>query len=388
MIMITQTATNINESRRNRKTHARKRRKKGYDSEKNIVDLLCLIALAAAAILKMSCSTKMLEHVLRIGLRCGESRFSKGSDQSMKKWTCLLVMLLVLAMLVGCAAASGEKIFVTSFYPMYIFAQNIAVDVPGVQIVNLAGESTGCLHDYQLKTRDMATLEKADALIINGGGMEQFMDKVIAQQPQLAVINASEGIEMLCSEDDHAHDDHAHGNHAHEHEALNAHVWLDPALAIRQVQNIADGLAAADSENAEAYLNNAKAYIARIEALHAEVAEQLAPLAGSEIVTFHEAFDYFAQAYGLRVAAVIASDSGEEPSTRQIARLCDLVSGLTVKALFVEPQYPAKTAETIARETGAKMYTLDPVVTGDGGLDSYENLMRENARVLQEALLP
>lgn len=301
----------------------------------------------------------------------------------MKKRICLSAMLLALALLGGCAAASTEKTFVTSFYPMYIFAQNIAQGVPGVQVVNLAGESAGCLHDYQLKTRDMATLEKADALIINGGGMEQFMDKVIAQQPELPVINASDGVEMRCSGDEHDH-----GGHGHEHEVLNAHVWLDPALAVRQVQNIAEGLAAVDGVNAQAYLANAESYITRIEALHEEIKAQLAPLAGSEIVTFHEAFDYFADAYGLHVAAVIAGDSGEEPSTRQIAKLCDLVGGLAVKALFVEPQYPAKAAETIARETGAKIFTLDPVVTGDGSMDSYETLMRENARVLREALLP
>ena len=308
----------------------------------------------------------------------------------MKKWTCLFALLLAMALLGGCAMAGGEKTFVTSFYPMYVFAQNIAAGVPGVNIVNLAGESVGCLHDYQLKTRDMATLEKADVLIINGGGMEQFMDKVIDQQPQLAVINASDGIEMLCSGDEHDHDghDHDHDDHEHAHEVFNAHVWLDPMLAIRQVRSIADGLAAADSEHAAAYQENAQAYIARIQALHDELAQQLAPLAGSEIVTFHEAFSYFAQAYGLHVAAVIAGDSGEEPSTRQIAKLCDLVDTLAVKALFIEPQYPAKTAETIARETGAKLYTLDPVVTGDGSADSYENLMRENARVLREALLP
>jgi len=301
----------------------------------------------------------------------------------MKKWTCLFALLLITALLGGCAMAGGEKTFVTSFYPMYVFAQNIAKDVPGVKLVNLAGESVGCLHDYQLKTRDMAALEKADALIINGGGMEQFMDKVITQQPQLAVINASEGIEMFCSEDGHDHE-----GHEHENEVLNAHVWLDPALAIRQVRNIADGLAAVDGEHAAAYQENAKAYIARIQALDDELSKQLAPIAGSEIVTFHEAFSYFAQAYGLHVAAVIAGDNGEEPSTRQIAKLCDLVDTLAVKALFIEPQYPAKTAETIARETGAKLYTLDPVVTGDGSPDSYENLMRENARVLREALLP
>lgn len=300
----------------------------------------------------------------------------------MKKRISLFALLLAMVLLGGCAAAGEGKTFVTSFYPMYIFAGNVAKDVEDVEIVNLAGERTGCLHDYQLKTRDMATLEKADALIINGGGMEQFMDKVIAQQPQLAVIDAGSGIEMLCSEEGHDHD-----HHDHEHEVLNAHVWLDPALAIRQVQNIADGLAAVDGANAAAYQANAAAYIARIEAMDQALRESLAPLAGSEIVTFHEAFAYFAQAYGLHVAAVIA-DGGEDPSTREIARLCDLVNSLSVKALFTEPQYPAKSAETIARETGAKVYSLDPVVTGDGSLDSYETLMRENARVLREALLP
>lgn len=298
----------------------------------------------------------------------------------MKKSMLSALLALALAMCSGCAAEEDAgKTIVTSFYPMYVFTQNVVRDVPGVRVVNMASESAGCLHDYQLQTRDMVTLEGADALVINGGGMEQFMDKVIAQRPELPVINASDGIEMLCGEDDH-------DGHDHDHGVYNAHVWLDPALAMRQVQNIADGLAAVDSENAEAYQRNAAAYKARLQALHAELSAQLAPLAGSAIVTFHEAFTYFADAYGLVVAGVIANDAGEEPSTRQIAATCDLVKQYQVKALFVEPQYPTKSAETIARETGAKVFTLDPVVSGDGSPESYENAMRENARVLTEAL--
>lgn len=298
----------------------------------------------------------------------------------MKKSMLSALLALALAMCSGCAAEEDAgKTIVTSFYPMYVFTQNVVRDVPGVRVVNMASESAGCLHDYQLQTRDMVTLEGADALVINGGGMEQFMDKVIAQRPELPVINASDGIEMLCGEDDH-------DGHDHDHGVYNAHVWLDPALAMRQVQNIADGLAAVDSENAEAYQQNAAAYKARLQALHAELSAQLAPLAGSAIVTFHEAFTYFADAYGLVVAGVIANDAGEEPSTRQIAATCDLVKQYQVKALFVEPQYPTKSAETIARETGTKVFTLDPVVSGDGSPESYENAMRENARVLTEAL--
>lgn len=298
----------------------------------------------------------------------------------MKKSVLAVFMLLAVLLCGGCAAeGSEEKTIVTSFYPMYVFTQNIARDVPGVRVVNMTAENGGCLHDYQLQTRDMAMLEGAMALVVNGGGMEQFMDKIAAQQPNLTVVEACSGMEMLPSEETH--------EAGHDHGAVNPHVWLDPSLAVLQVRSIAQGLAEADGANADAYLKNGEAYAARIEALDQELRTQLAPLAGSEIVTFHEAFSYMAKAYGLHIAGVIAGDSGEEPSTRQIAKTCDLVKERGVKALFVEPQYPTKTAETIARGTGAQVYSLDPVVSGDGSMDSYERAMRENARVLTEALL-
>lgn len=304
----------------------------------------------------------------------------------MKRWIgAAMALLLACFALTGCAAADqgeGETVIVTSFYPMYVFTQNVTRDIPGVSVVNMADQSVGCLHDYQLQTRDMVTLEGASALVINGGGMEQFMDKVISLREDLPVINAGEGIEMLCGEE-HEHEGEA--AHAHE-EIYNAHVWLDPKLAIAQVENIARGLSAADPGHAEAYQANAEAYAEKLRALDEEIAAQLAPYAGSGIITFHEAFTYFAEAYGLHVAGVISQDSGTEPSTREIAETCDLVLSLGVKALFVEPQYPTRSADTIARETGASVYTLDPVVTGDGSADSYESIMRENARVLTEAL--
>ncbi len=297
----------------------------------------------------------------------------------MRAAAALFAALMLLAC-AGCAAqADGEKVIVTSFYPMYIFTQNVAAGVPGVRVVNMADQSAGCLHDYQLQTQDMVKIEGAAALVINGGGMEQFMDKVASLRDDLPVIDASAGITMLCADEGH---DHEHG---HEGEVLNAHVWLDPTLAMTQVQNIAEGLAAADPDNADAYRANAESYIARLTALNEEIKAQLAPLAGTSIVTFHEAFTYFANAYGLNVAGVIAQEPGQEPSTRDIAQTCDLVKEQGVTALFIEPQYPAKSAETIARETGAAIYTLDPIVSGDGTPESYENIMRENARVLTEA---
>lgn len=303
----------------------------------------------------------------------------------MKKRNGFALLMMILTLLFsGCAAQTdGQKVIVTSFYPMYILTQNVAAGIDGVTVQNMAEQNVGCLHDYQLQTRDMVTLEGADALVINGGGMEQFMDKVMTLREDLPVIDASEGIEMLPSVSEHDHDDH--DDHDHEGEVMNAHVWLDPSLAMAQVRNIAEGLANADPDHADAYRSNADAYILKLEQLKAEIAEQLAPYAGREIITFHEAFTYFAEAFGLHVAGVIATEPGEEPSTRDIADTCDLVNTLGIRTLFVEPQYPQKAAQTIARETGAGIYTLDPCVSGDGSKESYENIMRENAKVLTEA---
>ena len=209
------------------------------------------------------------------------------------------------------------------------------------------------------------------------------MDKVLTLRADLPVIDASEGIAMFPSDEAHDHDAHAHDEHD---ELYNAHVWLDPSRAIKQVQNITDGLAEADPTHAAAYRENAAGYIERLTALDGELKAQLAPFAGADIITFHEAFAYFADAYGLHVAGVIANEPGEEPSTRDIADTCDLVTTLGIRTLFVEPQYPQKAAETIARETGASIYTLDPCVSGDGTKESYETIMRENAEVLTEAL--
>ena len=303
----------------------------------------------------------------------------------MKKSLLAALLALLLLASCGCAAQEGGGVrIVTTFYPMYVFALNVTEGIEGVAVQNMADQSVGCLHDYQLQTRDMVALEGADALIINGGGMEQFMDKVISLRADLPVIDASAGIDMLPEgeyEADGGHDDHDGHNHG-----VNAHVWLDPKLAAVQVENIGEGLAAADPVHADAYRANAAAYARRLTELDAELSAQLAPVAGERIVTFHEAFPYFANAYGIEIAGVIEHEPGEDPGTREIAQTCDLVTNLGIRALFVEPQYPQKAAETIARETGAGIYTLDPVVSGDGTKESYETIMRENARVLLEAL--
>ena len=296
----------------------------------------------------------------------------------------LLTLLLALMLLSVPALASAETV-VTSFYPIYLFARNLLDGVDGVEVTNLTEPTTGCLHDYQLQTGDMKTLARADAFLINGAGMEGYLEGVFEAFPTLPVVDASTGVELLEDCSDHDHDEH--DGHDHDH-AYNAHIWLDAQNAILMVNNLADGLIAALPQHADSIAANRDAYIARLTALDAEIDAALSTVSRKDIITFHEAFPYFAHAYGLNVAAVINRDPDDALSPRMLAELCKTVESLGAPPLFVEPQYEDKAAQTIARETGAPLFTLDPIVTGpaDAPLTHYEDMMRQNLAVLMEAL--
>ena len=303
----------------------------------------------------------------------------------MKKKTIWALAAALLALLAtGCAAqTNGQTTIVTSFYPMYVLTLNVTDGIDGVTVQNMAEQNVGCLHDYQLQTRDMVTLEGADALVINGGGMEQFMDKVLTLRADLPVIDASEGIDMFPSDETHDHDAHAHDEHD---ELYNAHVWLDPSRAIKQVQNIADGLAEADPAHAAAYQENAAGYIERLTALDDELKAQLAPFAGADIITFHEAFPYFAEEFDLHIVKVVNREPDSQPSAKELADTIRLIESTDVKAVFAEPQYSTDAAQIIAQESGATVYLLDPAVTGENDKDAYLRAMEQNMEVLKEAL--
>ena len=298
-----------------------------------------------------------------------------------------LISLLLAALLLCTPALASAETVVASFYPIYLFALNLLSGADGVEVASLAEPTSGCLHDYQLQTGDMKALARADVFLINGAGMEGYLEGVFDAFPALPVVDASQGVTLLEDCTDHHMDDHDHNMDDHDH-AYNAHIWLDPANAIVMVNNLADGLIAALPRHADAIAANRDAYIARLTALDAELSAALAALPRRDIITFHEAFPYFANAYGLNVAAVINRDPDDALSPRQLAELCRTVEALGAPPLFIEPQYEDKAAQTIARETGAPLYTLDPIVTGpaDAPLTYYEDVMRRNLAVLLQAL--
>lgn len=309
----------------------------------------------------------------------------------MPGWIFLLarrgVALAALASVAGVPASglAGPLRVVTSFYPMYVHTLNVAGGVEGVTVENLTEPISGCLHDFQLTTTHMRRLSDADALVVNGGGMETFIEKAVAQRPGLKIVEASRGIRFLKNEAGHCHD-HGHGHH-HDHDDFNEHVWVSPELAIRQVWNIAKGLADIDPARGDAYRANAKAYADKLGALRERMATELRPLRGKRVVTFHEAFPYFAREFGLEVAAVVQREPGSDPSPKELAETIDLVRSSKVVAVFAEPQYPASGAQAIRRETGVQFGVLDPVVTGpespDKARDAYLVAMEKNLAVLK-----
>lgn len=297
------------------------------------------------------------------------------------------IALIVLSIIIfsnSSTANKNNKIVLTSFYPMYIMAINIADNVPGIKIVNMTKPQTGCLHDYQLTPHDMQSLANAWVFVINGGGMESFIDKAIKQQPKLKIINASKGIQFI--KNNHNHENHTEHKHNGQEEEFNPHVWVSISCAIDQVKNIRDELMKLDSANADAYRNNADTYITKLEVLKSKMHAGLSEISSRNIITFHEAFPYFAREFNLNIVAVIEREPGSEPSAGELAQTVAIVKGHKVKALFAEPQYSAKAAQTIARETGSTLYTLDPAVTGEMTRDSYLQIMNRNLGVLQKAL--
>lgn len=291
----------------------------------------------------------------------------------MKKLVAVLLAAVILFCTAGCVRRTEQNIrfkVVTSFYPLYIMTLNITSGIKGVQVDNMAGQQAGCLHDYQLQSKDMKNIEQADVFVINGAGMESFMEKVTSQLPRLRVVNSSDGITLL-------RDDSGEPN---------PHIWVSITNYIQQVENIVKGLAAADPQNAAAYWKNAQAYTAKLSVLRDKMHQELSNITHRDIITFHEAFPYFAEEYNLNIVRVVNREPDSQPSARELAETIRMIRSTGVKAVFAEPQYPQSSANIVANESGASVYMLDPSVTGEIDKNAYLDAMEKNLIVLKEAL--
>ena len=285
---------------------------------------------------------------------------------------------------------------VTSFYPMYIAALNIVGDTENVALTNLSEPQTGCLHDFQMTPEDMKLLSRADVFIINGGGIESFMEEVAETYPELEVIEATSGIELLeeGSEESFVVEDeeleasregHVH-EHDHDHEE-NAHAWMSISAYRVMVATMAEQLATLDEIHAKEYLLNAQIYDAKLQDLQEEQQECYGATEGTNIILVLEAYAYVADEYGLNVCYELNLDEERQVGAGEVADVLAVTESDGVKYILAEELYGKEIGNTIEKESNVTVLYLDTLNRGKYEKDSYIDAMHNNIELLKQAFI-
>lgn len=292
--------------------------------------------------------------------------------------TTLLLACALLSVLTACAGPAGdgegEKLHIlATTYPVYLFTTAVTEGVEEVEVDLLVSQPTSCLHDYTLTVNDMKAIERADVLVLNGGGLEEFMEDALAAS-DAAVIDCSEKVELLS----------AQGHEGHHHDTqYDPHFWMAEEAAAVMLGSIAQGLSALDPAHAEAYTQHMQAAVDLLPGGRLDGAELSCPY----LITFHDGFQYFALDNGLTLLKSIEEEEGSEASAAEIREITALVKEYGIPAIFTEKNGSDATARAIARETGAAVYELDMIMSGEGeGIQAYIDAMNDNISTVKEAL--
>ena len=297
----------------------------------------------------------------------------------MKKFLFVIAVMLSSVLMASCGEAQkteDSEINVTaSFYPIYILAENVIGDSEGINLQNMAQPQTGCLHDYQLSTGDMKKLDTTDIFLINGGGMESFLDNALELFPQLNIVDTSKGTVSL-ENDGHDHEEEGEDEHSHNHEE-NSHFWILPQNAAVQAENICEALSEVCPDKADEFRKNADSFIESLNDIETFDGN------GMKVCIFNEAFAYLHLSYGLDVRLCVEMDENQTPSAKEMAEIITTVKEENISLLIAADDASKAIADTVARETDAKVIVLDPVLTGDFSPESYVEALNENARILK-----
>lgn len=279
----------------------------------------------------------------------------------MKRYIILSVLLIaIIIALTGCNTTketSNQKKIVTSFYPMYVIALNLTDQIPDISVENMTNSVIGCIHNYTLQTSDLKKIDRADAFIKNGLGLENFMDKIISSYPKLNIIDASEA-ELNILEDEHEE---------------NGHVWTSIKNYKKQVQFIADKLSKVYPEYKEKIQNNEKAYISKLDSLNTYKAPE-----NTYVISCNEALEYMLEEANLKVISVYSDHDESALSSGKMADVINKAKANKVKIIFIDVNDSDINANILARETGAKIVRLDSCLSGENSKDSYIQAMDSN----------
>ena len=302
----------------------------------------------------------------------------------MKKILGPLLALTLLLSACGAPAAPEQDdtlhVLATT-YPVYLFTTAVTEGVEGVEVSLLVNQQTSCLHDYTLTVGDMKAIERADVIVRNGAGLEDFMDDALAAS-DAPVIDCSAGVELLP----------AQGHEGHDHDTeYDPHIWMDPSYVQGMLSAISMGLGELvygdDWASHGEFHTGQLAAKDMLEQARQRWQEQMEPLQGNGLITFHDGFRYFAQAFGLDLLKAIEEEEGSEASAAEIKEIVSLVEEYDIPAIFTEVNGSDATAQAIARETGWGVCALDMRLSGAGtGMQPYLDAMQKNLDTIVEAL--
>lgn len=259
-----------------------------------------------------------------------------------------------------------------------------------VAVATLVGPDSDA-HGFSPSPADARKVAEADIVFVNGLGLEGWLDRLIrASGTRAPVVIAASGVKPIPAQDEHAHGD---GDHGHGDHAVDPHAWQDVANVRTYVANIRDGLAKVDPAHADAYREAAARYLAQLDALDRDVRTTIAgiPPERRQIITTHDAFGYFAAAYGLRFVAPQGVSTDSEASPRDVGAIIRQIRRDRVPAVFLENISDPRQMEQIARESGARVggKVYSDALSGPGGpAPTYLDMMRANLRAFSAALGP
>lgn len=324
-------------------------------------------------------------------------------------------LLATMFAVTGAVAAEPKVRVLATTYPVYLLTRAVAQSSPDVQVDLLIPAQTGCPHDYALTPKDMQKLSQARIVVINGLGLEAFLEKPLASSGKIKVIDSSAGITPIAEDQDDDHDaghaatdkaheaDHAAAaakghephdkgheaahEHGHEHGGANPHIFSSPLQAAAMVRNIGRGLAAAEPVAAKNCPEAAEAYAARLETLAQRMAAVGANAANKNVVALHDGMAYLVRDAGLNLVDVIQEDEEAQPSAARLLELVKKIKESKPVVLIGEPQYSDKPVRALAAETGVPAVQLDPLASGptNAPLDYYETVMTKNCTILEKS---
>lgn len=288
--------------------------------------------------------------------------------------------LFVSLILSACAlSAQADVRLLTSIKPLQLIAAAVQDGAGQPDVLLPPGASP---HQYALRPSDVRRVREAELFYWIGPDLEGFLPRVLQgrDKPNVALQDEPgltlRRFEALHDEHEGEHDEHEH-DHAHRPGSLDAHLWLLPANARVIAARMAADLAAADPSNAARYQANLKAFDGRLDQLDARLKTRMAGVAGKPFFVFHEAFDYFESAYGLRHAGVFSVAAEVQPGARHVAAMRERLQKAGPSCVFSEPPVRPRLAETLTAGLSVRMAELDALgMSAPVAADGYEKLLQ------------